>query len=56
MIGLKKVAPLTHRLGGQITFTVKRSDFGMDYMLGEIADEVTVMVNLEGEYKIPPVG
>ncbi|MGB2986202.1 MAG: YceI family protein [Phycisphaerae bacterium] len=54
-IGLKKVN-MTFRLGGQSTFTIKRSDFGMTHMLSEIADEVTVIANIEGGYVIPPSG
>lgn len=39
--------------GGEVaglysTFTVKRSDFGMTFMVGPIGDEVTLMVSLEG--------
>lgn len=30
------------------TFTVKRSDYKMDFMVGPIGDEVTLMVNIEG--------
>lgn len=56
MIGLKKVAPLKRRLGGQTTFSIKRSDFGMDHMLKGIGDEVTITVNLEAEFNIPPAG
>ena len=35
--------------GYETTFTVKRSDFGMDFMLEGLGDEVTVMVGLEGK-------
>ena len=36
------------RSGFETVFTVKRSEFGMKYMLGGIGDEVTVHVNIEG--------
>jgi polyisoprenoid-binding protein YceI len=35
--------------GYESTFTVKRSDFGMDFMLEGLGDEVTVMIGLEGK-------
>lgn len=54
--GLKEVKRGTRRLGGESTFTIKRSDFGMEYMLDGIADEVTVMVNLEAESVVLPAG
>jgi polyisoprenoid-binding protein YceI/serine/threonine protein kinase len=34
--------------GGRATFTVKRSDFGINYLPQAIGDDVTVMVSLEG--------
>lgn len=37
------------RAGGELTFTVKRSDFGMSYGLPDVVgDEVTLFVSLEG--------
>jgi polyisoprenoid-binding protein YceI len=36
------------RTGLETTFTIKRSDFGMDFMLGGLGDEVRVTVSLEG--------
>ena len=36
------------RIGFETTFTVKRSDFGMDKMLENIGDEVTVIFSTEG--------
>ena len=36
------------RGGGTTHFTVKRSDFGMDFMQGPLGDEVTVFLSLEG--------
>ena len=37
-----------YRAGFDATFTIKRSDFGMNYMQGMLGDEVTIMVGLEG--------
>ena len=37
--------------GFESTFTIKRSDFGMKFMLGGVGDEVTLMVSLEGGKK-----
>jgi len=34
--------------GGGATFTVKRSDFGIDYLPQALGDDVTVIVSLEG--------
>jgi polyisoprenoid-binding protein YceI len=41
------------RTGGDAAFTVKRSDFGMNYMSkpGEIGDDVEMMISLEGVKK-----
>lgn len=36
------------RLGGETTFTVKRSDFGMNYMVPNLGDDVVITVSLEG--------
>lgn len=44
------------RLGGETTFTVKRSAFGMDKMLNALGDEVTVMVSVQAEAKMVPAG
>lgn len=55
MTGKKKIE-LTYRLGGEVTFTIKRTDFGMDHMIPEIADEITIIVSLEGVLLIPPSG
>ena len=37
-----------HRIGFETTFVVKRSDHGMDKMLANIGDEVTVIFSTEG--------
>jgi polyisoprenoid-binding protein YceI len=36
------------RGGGEARFTIKRSDFGMNFMQGGLGDEVTVLLSLEG--------
>ncbi len=43
-------------IGAHVSFTLKRSDFGMDQHLPGIADEVQVFVSLQGVYKMPPAG
>ena len=37
-----------YQAGFDVTFKIKRSDFGMDFMQGMLGDEVTIMVGLEG--------
>jgi polyisoprenoid-binding protein YceI len=39
------------RGGGETRFTIKRSDFGMNFELAEISDEVTIILSLEGVKK-----
>ena len=34
--------------GFETSFTIKRSDFGMDYMLGGLGDDIRITVSLEG--------
>ena len=36
------------RGGGETQFTIKRSDFGMNFMQGALGDDVTVLLSLEG--------
>jgi len=36
------------RRGFEMTFTLKRSEFGMDFMLGGVSDEVKLTVSVEG--------
>jgi polyisoprenoid-binding protein YceI len=36
------------RGGGETRFTIKRSDFGMNFQQGAIGDEVTIILSLEG--------
>ncbi len=38
----------TMRCGFDTTFTIKRSEFGMDFMQGPLGDEVRLMVGIEG--------
>ena len=37
-----------YRAGFDATFTIKRSDYGMNFMQGMLGDEVRIMVGLEG--------
>lgn len=36
-----------YRKGGIATFIVKRSDFGMDFMLGALSDEIEMTISLQ---------
>lgn len=38
-------------IGFEFTFTIKRSDFGMDYFLQGLSDEIPVIVAIEGVQK-----
>ena len=40
-----------YRSGGETQFTIKRSDYGMNFMLNGVGDEVNVMVAIEGVRK-----
>lgn len=40
-----------HRTGFETTLTIKRSDFGMDYMLSGLGDEVKLIVSIESVRK-----
>lgn len=46
LLNIRQIGP-RKILGGECTFSVKRSEFGMDKMLDSIADEVFLTVNLE---------
>lgn len=37
-----------YRVGFETTFDIKRSDFGMKYMLGPLSDEVRIILSVEG--------
>ena len=39
------------RGGGETRFTIKRSDFGMTFELGEVGDDVSIILSLEGVKK-----
>ncbi len=56
LIGSKKIGPTDWRLGGEVNFTIKRSEYGMITALDTIADEVEVTVSLEGAVTIHPAG
>jgi len=56
LIGTEREASAQNRVGGETTFTIKRSDFGMTNMLDSIDDEVALMVNLEALSKMLPAG
>jgi len=43
-------------IGAHVSFTIKRSDFGMTQQLKGIADEVAIFVSLQAVYKMPPAG
>jgi polyisoprenoid-binding protein YceI len=36
------------RAGGETHFTIKRSDYGMNFMQGPVGDEINIVVSLEG--------
>jgi polyisoprenoid-binding protein YceI len=36
------------RIGFETVFTIKRSDFGMKFMLGPISDEIQLIISVEG--------
>lgn len=36
------------RIGFETTFTIKRSDFGMNFMMGGVGDEVRIILSIEG--------
>lgn len=55
-IGMKEIDSFIRRVGIFATFTIKRSEFGMEYMIPEIDDEVTIIVSLEAELKVRPAG
>lgn len=56
LVGMKEIDSFIRRVGIFATFTIKRSEFGMEYMIPEIDDEVTIIVNLEAELKVRPAG
>ena len=36
------------RIGFETTFTIRRSDFGMNFMMGGVGDEVRIILSIEG--------
>lgn len=52
-VGEKEIPKMGHRSGVEATFTIKRSDFGMNYMVenGGLGDDVQIVVALEGVQK-----
>jgi len=40
-----------YRSGFESKFTIKRSDFGMDFMMGPLGDEVQIIISLEAVRK-----
>ncbi|MCH8006166.1 MAG: YceI family protein [Planctomycetes bacterium] len=50
-VGSRDTGRMGQRCGFETTFTIKRSDFGMKYMLNGLGDEVTLMISLEGSKK-----
>lgn len=37
-----------YRIGYETTFTIRRSDFGMNFMMGGVGDEVRIILSIEG--------
>jgi polyisoprenoid-binding protein YceI len=46
--GEAKVMEGEIRSGGETRFTIKRSDHGMNFMQGQVGDEINIVVSLEG--------
>lgn len=49
VIGFGKGPDGTALAGGEVMFKLKRSDFGVTFMVGPISDEVEVLVAIEGK-------
>ena len=49
--GEAKVMEGEIRSGGETRFTIKRSDHGMNFMQGQVGDEINIVVSLEGVKK-----
>lgn len=56
LLGVTAVEKTEYRMGGEATFTIKRSEFGMGNMIPEIGDEVTIMVGIEASAEIVTAG
>jgi polyisoprenoid-binding protein YceI len=48
LVGAGDTAFRDYRCGMEATFTISRSDFGMDAMLDKLGDEITFTLSLEG--------
>jgi len=47
-VGKSSSGPMGNRAGWATTFTINRSDYGMNGLMGPVGDEVTIMVSFEG--------
>jgi polyisoprenoid-binding protein YceI len=47
-VGKSSGGPMGNRAGWATTFTINRSDYGMNGLMGPVGDEVTIMVSFEG--------
>lgn len=56
LLGAKMVEKSEYRMGGEATFTIKRSDFGMSNMIPEMGDEVTITVGIEASSEVITAG
>lgn len=50
-VGTKELPRFGHRCGLSASFTISRSDFGIDYMPEGLSDEIALMIGLEGKKK-----
>lgn len=48
IVGKGKGMKGEERIGGETTFTIKRSDYGMNFMVGPVGDEIEISVSVEG--------
>ncbi len=48
LVGTGKGLQGEERFGGELDFTVRRSDFGIDYLPDALGDEVKILVSVEG--------
>ncbi|MHC4079696.1 MAG: YceI family protein [Planctomycetota bacterium] len=50
-VGTKELPRFGHRCGFSTSFTISRSEFGVNYMPEGLGDEVVLMIGLEGKKK-----
>ncbi len=50
-VGSSKDAKMGERSGFETTFTIKRSDYGMKFMVGPLGDEVQITLSVEAVKK-----